>query len=209
MLPGARMFFEGGGDGALEYIETPRQNANCYITTSVVTTTDLTLNLKMLELYADENPQCPMIGTTEGWSAKFLLWMNYRKSSNTNELQWHFGGKYKSAMQVTKDAVWDMTLSKTGMTVNGTSQTLTGAGNPGSGKVMVCGTSTGTGDQLHRCPHCRIFSFNMSKSGVEVFHGVPWLMNGVAGLYDTIGETFYPSEGVDKFIDGPLAPASS
>ena len=75
-------------------------------------------------------------------------------------------------------------------------------------QIIVGGANKGSGgDSVRWVPQAKYYHFNLISDGVDVLNMIPARRDSdnAVGMYDTVNGVFYPSDGTDSFIAGPVS----
>ena len=85
--------------------------------------------------------------------------------------------------------------------INGQSYTCT-CGTKEANGTMYFGAYAAGSSSMTRM-HGKVYYMRIYENGTLIRDFVPYLVDGVAGMYDTLNDKFYPSESGTAFIAGP------
>ena len=73
-------------------------------------------------------------------------------------------------------------------------------------QISVGGANRGSANQVQWVPQAKYYHFNLISDGVDVLNMIPARRDSdnAVGMYDTVNGVFYPSDGTDPFIAGPV-----
>ena len=125
-------------------------------------------------------------------STKCLVNHNTKASSNSER---NFSNNTKQTFVVTHD----------GFTRNGTSYQLSGTANGNTNTRNICLGAQYVGTSVVRDIGLRIYSFSIYDGDTPLIDLIPCVrdLDSVAGFYDTVSETFRPSDTSTDFVAGP------
>ena len=122
--------------------------------------------------------------------------------SSSSDAYLRYNGELVRAFKATANTKYTLIHSASGFYVNGTKV------GTFSSATFTCSHSFGVG-QLYSSTAAkfsgRIYSIVVRENGSETLNLVPVkkLSTTTAGMYDTVGQTFYSSSGSNQFVAGP------
>ena len=125
-------------------------------------------------------------------------------STSTSFNPWFCNANYdETTVTVTLDTFNTIVLKKNGGTVNGTAYTVTTNSTPYQSSIVLFWGNNG-GSKGRRCGKCKIKEFIITEWGTKKREFIPCyrVSDGVIGLWDRVGKTFYTNAGSGTFTKG-------